>query len=628
MRKKALLILTVFLLIIGLTCFFWGNSIITWAIENTIQTITGAKAEIEGFRLNLFDLSVRIKSVQIANPADTWKNIIDTKKISFKLAPGPLFEGKTVIDEIILEELTFNTKRRTDGKLKKKASPKKAAKEPSKLQKTIATMPILKPETIVDNLNLEKITASYEFQTDLSTDRIKSELITYQKKWEANLSDLNLAKAELKNLDDKLTQLKKTNPKNLKELNSQLDTLNQIRDMARQIRTTVKTADEQFNQDNQELKTAVKSLKKEAETDYQTLLALAKLPDFGSINYAEALLGKTILNYSTAIINTIEQLQKSLPAKVENPPKAKPTRDGQNIVFPGRKTYPRFLIKKLTVSGKGAPDSSLDGFYAGGTLTGINSEPPIYGLPITAEIFAKASNQASLRLDGQLNHTTLAYDDRINLKLSDLSLPQIDLGDNDHLPSKLLDGKAQINAVAQMAPDLIRLQVSISADQIKMDFSGQKEPDDLIAEIVRYSLANLNQVTVNFQLEQSKDRLEIKISSNLNQLISSRVKAAVGEEVTGFTNELRAKVDAKLREGEKTLAETKEHYQQKLLSQLNDLQSQLSQEEQEIETKKAELEKKKKELEVKQQMEIDQKEQELKEKVQKELNRLIDKIEN
>jgi uncharacterized protein (TIGR03545 family) len=626
MRNKALLILIGFLVIIGLACFFWGNSIITWAIENTLQAITGAKADIEGFRLNPFDLSVQIQSVQITNPADTWKNIIDTKKISFKLAPGPLFEGKTVIDEIVLEDLTFNTKRRTDGKLKKKASPKKVAKEPSKLQKTIATMPILKPETIAENLDLEKITASYEFKTDLSADRISSELKTYQKKWDANIDELNRAKAELKKLDNNLSLLKKTKPNNLVELKSQLDSIDAIRNSARQIRTTFKAADDQFKQDNQKLETAIKSLKKEAEADYRELLALAKLPDLGSINYAEALLGKTILNYSTTIINTINELQKSLPVKVDNPPKAKPTRSGQNIVFPGRKTYPRFLIKKLAVSGRGTPDSSMDGFYAGGTVTGITSEPPVYGLPITAALFAKASNQASFRLDGQLNHISPVFDDRINLKLTDLPLPQIDLGDSDHLPSKLLAGKAQIDAVAQMAPDLIRLQILITADHLKMDFSGKKEPDDLIAEIVRSSLVNLDQVTVNYQLEQIKDQMEMKISSNINQIISARVKAAVGEKVTGFTRELRAKVDAKLLEGEKTLAETKQRYQQKLVAQLNDVKSQLSLKEKELEAKQQELEKKKKEFEAEQQKKKDQKEKELEEKVQKELNRLIDKL--
>ena len=50
MRNKAILILIGFLVMIGLICFFWGNSIITRVLENTLQAIISAKVEIEGFR--------------------------------------------------------------------------------------------------------------------------------------------------------------------------------------------------------------------------------------------------------------------------------------------------------------------------------------------------------------------------------------------------------------------------------------------------------------------------------------------------------------------------------------------------------------------------------------------------
>lgn len=624
MRNKAFLILLVFLALTGLVCFFWGNAIIAWAIENTIQAITGAKADIEGFRLNPFQMSVQIDSVQITNPTDTWKNIIDTKKISFKLAPGPIFEGKAVIDEIVLEELTFNTKRRTDGKLKKKAPPEKAAKEPSQLQKTVAAMPILKPETIVKNLDVSKLTASYQFKTDLSAARIKGELDLHEQKWDANLTELNGTKAELQSLEQRIAGLKK--PGNLQEVKKQLETLEEIRDAARQIKNKLQSAEDQFKNDNRALEELIKSLKEEAESDYRELLSLAKLPDLGSINYAEILLGETIANASTAIIDMIDTLQKSLPVKVETPPKAKPVRGrGQNIVFPGRKTYPRFLIKKIAVSGRGTPDSSMDGFYAKGTVTGITSEPPVYGLPLTTAVFAQAANQASLRLDGRLDHISPAFDDRITLQLKDLPLPQLDLGDNEHLPAKLLDGKAQIDLVTEINPGRLSIRMLIAADNLKADFSGKKEPDDLIGAVVRNTLANLNQVTVNCQVERSGERLEMKIASNLDRLISDGVKEAVGEKVTGFTNELKAKVDAKLQENQKTLAAVKESYRQKVDAELNQLRTKLNTEEREIAAKQKELETRKKELEREQQKIIEAGKQELEEKIKKELERLKEK---
>ena len=624
MRNKAILILIGFLVMIGLICFFWGNSIITRVLENTLQAIIGAKVEIEGFRLNPFKLAVQMESIQITNPADTWKNIIAANKISFKLAPGPLFEGKKVIDEIVVEDLIFNDKRQTDGKLKKKVSPKSTEKKQSKLSRAIATMPILKPETIADNLNLEKITASYQFKTDLSAAKIKSELAAYQQKWDANLEELNDLKVEIQGLDDKIAKLKK--PNNLMGINEQLDLVKEIRDAAKKIQTELQTANDQFQKDNQALEDAIKGLKEEAEVDYQALLALAKLPDIGNINYAEALLGKTMFKASSVIFNVIGYLQKSLPAKGDNPPKAKPTRGGQNIVFPGRKTYPRFLIKKIAISGKGTPDSSTDGFYVNGIVTGITSEPPIYGLPMTTALFAQTPNQTLLRLDGELNHVTPEFKDKINLTLKGLPLPQLDLSDSKYLPSKILSGRAEINAVAKMDPDLMKLEVLITADNIKTDFSGNPEPDDLISEIVQNTLVNLNQVTVDYQLEQIKDQLEMKISSNLNQIISNRLQETVGEKVTGFTRELRAEVDAKLLKEEKSLDAVKQRFQKTVDAELNEFQVRINLEEQKIEAKRRELEAKKKELERGLQKKIGAEEEKLEEKLQRELDSLKNKL--
>jgi uncharacterized protein (TIGR03545 family) len=590
MRTKAILIVIGFLIIIGIIGFIWGDSMMTWALEGSLQAIIGAKVDVEGFHLNPFKMAIQIDSIQMTNPADTWKNIIDTKKISFKLAPEPLFEGKTVIDELIVEDLTFNTPRQTDGKLKKSALPGPFGKAQTKLHQNIAQMPFLKPETITKNLDTEKITASYQFKTDLSAGRIKSELTAYQNKWEMELNDLKNVKVELKSWDNKITQIKSLNSKNLLELKKQLDLIKQIQSSVKQIRAEIRTTDEQFKMDNQELEKAIKGLKHEAEADYQALLALAKLPDIGNINYTEALLGKTMLNASTTFLKLADELQRSLPVNMEHPPKEEQRRGGQEISFPGRKSYPRFLIKKIAISGKGTPDSFTDGFYAKGVLTGITSEPPIYGMPIIASILAAAPNGAFLELDGQINHITPAFNDLITVKLKNLPLPRIDFGDSRYLPSKIISGKAEIDATMQITPGAMKLKALLTGANIKSDYTGKSETDDLISGIVRNTLANLNQVKVNYQLELIEDRLEMKLSSNLDQIISSRLKEAVGEKIAGFTSELRAKVEAKLLKEEAALKREKQKYQNEVANKLAEVQMELKLKEQELEAKKKELE--------------------------------------
>lgn len=232
----------------------------------------------------------------------------------------------------------------------------------------------------------------------------------------------------------------------------------------------------------------------------------------------------------------------------------------------------------------------MDGFYAKGAVTGITSEPPIYGLPIIAAVTAIAPNQASLKLDGQINHISPAFQDKINLKLTDLPLPQINLGDSEYLPSKITSGKAEIDAELQITPDSMKLKAILTGVNILSEFKGKPETDDLISEIVRKTLADLNQVKVNYQLERSDDRLEMKISSNLDQLISAGLKDAIGEKIAVFTNELRAKVDAKLYEKEQALQKAKQSYQQEIAKKLDELQMELNLKERELEAKKKELE--------------------------------------
>jgi uncharacterized protein (TIGR03545 family) len=629
MRSKAIYILIGLLVITGLVFAFWGNTIIARGLENTLQAITGAKVEIEGFRLNLFSMAVKMERLQIANPADTWRNIIAAQNISFKLAPGPLYEGKIVIDEIAVADLVFNEKRRTDGKLERARVRKPEKKKESILTRAIATMPILNPETLAGNLDLKKITASYQFKTDLSVARIKAEFAAYKEKWDNNLEELNGLKNEIQGLEEKINRLKK--PNNLVEINEQLQLLEEIRVAVEKIQTGLNSTNEQFQKDRQALTGMINGLKEEAEADYQALLALAKLPDLGRINYGEALLGKTIFNAASFVLDAAGYIRELLPARVDKPPKVKPTRDGQDIAFPGRKTYPRFLVKKIAISGRGTPDSAMDGFYASGVVTGITSEPPVYGLPLTAALFAQTPNQTSLKLDGEFNHVTPEYQDTVELALKGLSLPGLDLSGNEYLPSRILAGTAEIDATVKILPDRIQLKALVTASRIKMDFSGKPEPGDLIGEIVRKTLAGIDQVMLDCQLEEINDRLEMKISSNLDQMITNRLDATIGEKVTGFTRELRAEVEARLRQEEKSLVVLKNSYEQAVATQLKELQERVDLEKQKLEAKKEELEAMKKELEAKKkelesevQKKIDAEEEKLKKKIQKGLEGLKD----
>src|SRR5690606_34405889 len=129
--------------------------------------------------------------------------------------------------------------------------------------------------------------------------------------------------------------------------------------------------------------------------------------------------------------------------------------------------------------------------------------------------------------------------------LSKLPLSRIDFPDDHHLPAKLAAGGADIDAVLRFTPAVMTLEARIIANDLQADFTGKKAPDDLIGEAIRNAIAGLNQITVNFRLERSGERLEMKISSNLNDAVTAGLKRSVGAKITEFNQRLKAKVDAK-----------------------------------------------------------------------------------
>ena len=99
MRRKAIYILIGLVIIFGITGFFFLDLIVKWSLERSLETIVGAQVDARRVHLDLTKLRVNIQDLQITNPRNTWRNIIQAKNIQFQIASEPLFEGKTVIDD-------------------------------------------------------------------------------------------------------------------------------------------------------------------------------------------------------------------------------------------------------------------------------------------------------------------------------------------------------------------------------------------------------------------------------------------------------------------------------------------------------------------------------------------------
>lgn len=106
---------------------FFMNPLIEEGVEAGLQAAFGARAEVDGLRLNPFRMSLSIAAIHVADYAAPMTNLFETGRVELELDPAALLRGKVYIREAAAEHISQGTPRATSGALpdskKEKASP-------------------------------------------------------------------------------------------------------------------------------------------------------------------------------------------------------------------------------------------------------------------------------------------------------------------------------------------------------------------------------------------------------------------------------------------------------------------------------------------------------------------------
>lgn len=598
MRWKALYIVIPLLLLLGLGYYFFFDRILENSIEGFLETVIGAKVEVDKLHFSITTPSISIGRLQITNPRNTWRNLIETGDMQFKLAWEPLYSGKFVIEKIALSELMLNTPRKTDGKLTRPPLPGPFGKAQTKLNKAIADIPIFNSSIMQGEINQskDKLLAGYQFQTRVDAEAINTQLAKSSQEWNQDLKKLQQTKLKLETIESQLKGLKTTQLKTVPELNTALTSITTINKSITEIRTEIDTTRSGFQSELDAVTLEINQLTATADQDYHALLKLAKIPDFKNINFTQILLGKSLVNQSAQVIDLVDKIQAFIPPPTNNPPKKKPTRGGQDIIFPGRRTYPNFLIKYIGISARENQSPRTGGFYARGTATGITSDPPIYGQPLMIDLSGKAPGNLYLSLQGKMDHITEQIDDSFSLEIGNLSIPDLHIGEQPYLPESIAVGKTAIRSNLQINSNEFILDLVIDGKNVDWNFGANQvtatsgTTGDLMKDIIRQTLARMDQITINYRLIGREHQLAMNISSELDKLFNERLNQVINEKFTKFKQEIRAQVDQQLREKQHELEKIRNGYQQQLTAKVQELQTLIERETKAAEAKTKALE--------------------------------------
>ena len=147
---------------------------------------------------------------------------------------------------------------------------------------------------------------------------------------------------------------------------------------------------------------------------------------------------------------------------------------------------------------------------------------------------------ASLNVDAVLDHLTARTRDSISAVANGVGLPAFAL---PGLPVRLDPGTGRSGLTFVMRGDEIRGRWSIASNRVQWAVDTSARGLNQLERIVWRVISGLDDLRVTAELSGTVKAPRLAVSTNLDQAVSARLQAVVGEELARAEQKVRAEVD-------------------------------------------------------------------------------------
>ncbi|MBC8183483.1 TIGR03545 family protein [candidate division KSB1 bacterium] len=599
MRKKGIIILVVIFVIFAVFAFFFRDYRIEKGLEKIGGAIAGAKVEIDNFHFSLLKMECSWKRLQVADKNDPWKNILETDKASFDLEMRPLFWKRLIINEMILENVRQGTPRTTDGSLPKKPKTEKRTAEPNiaekakkAIEKQFGAIPVFDLSGLGKKLKIDSLINVDNLLSVQGYNRLNLAADSSFKYWSSQL-DIKVYHDRVTGLEKKIKTLKLDKIKTIPELTNALDNINKINKEIKSLKKEVQNKHKALSQTFTDMQTGLKEIESDLKNDINRAKALARLKDLDVKDVSMLLFGDPVVNKTQQILDYVALGRKYLPTvkklkgaeKEKSPPRLK----GQNISFPFHYRYPKFLIRRVKLSGATAAGDTSQAYFAAGVLNGLTNEPAVYGKPTQFEIDLNRITGNQYNIKGSLDHRTEIAYDSLWISAKRFALGEVKLKKSKYFPNALKAKKGNISAAGFFIGDGINLK--LNADVSPVEFIFSQKAEDKITKIVRDVLTSLNRITLKAQLKGDTTDYKMRLNSNVDQVLANKVKQTISQNLRKAQMQVENYVRAEAAKNRKKVEALIEKNKKTMLAELDKAKQTVEKKAEEFEKKKKEVEK-------------------------------------
>jgi len=319
-----------------------------------------------------------------------------------------------------------------------------------------------------------------------------------------------------------------------------LATLNEARraiDRLKRARDRVTTLDRNVTQGPTALRSGLAGLDSARQRDYAFARGLLKLPSLDAPAVGAALFAPGAIRPFERVLYYLQLARRYMPPGLVPRATTGPTRvrrAGEDVRFPRERNLPAFLVRSAELSFLLQRAAEQPQRYAG-RLSGLTSDPALYGRPTVASATGPELGAGLL-----LNHLHGVPIDTAGATVGGIRFPAFQV---PGVPLRLDPGAATTQLGFNLNGDTIHARFVIRSSNVRWT-RDSGFANSTIGDLIWRAVSGIPNLDVEARLSGALHRPDLAVRSNLDQAIAARLRAVLGEQVAAAETQMRARVDA------------------------------------------------------------------------------------
>lgn len=530
----------VFAVIAALVAAFWFlfiDGFTERGIEKTGTAIVGAKVELDRADVSFSPLGMTLLGLKVTNPDAPMTNAFEVGRIAFHMDGPNALRRKIIIEEMSVENVRLNTPRRTSG-----AIPGPKGKSPIEM---LAELPSFVIPNVKEVFEKEKADLhSLQVLTGAAADAD-----AMRTRWDGRLKELKAA-ADVDKYQKRFEELKAKTGK--ASIGNIVGGAKDVVALQKQVRADIQTITEArkaLTADLATLKKAAADAPAAIASDAGRLGDKYSLSGAGMANISRLLFGPKIaadvrsaLLWNERLSPFIDRIKEKINGKeIVKPVRAK----GRDVRFHEDRPLPDFLTRLAKVS------ASLPQGDFSGRIENMTSDQDILGQPLKFAFAAEnLKGLRSAKIDGLFNRVDpAARKDVLNVHLRGLQARDVKLVESASLPVSLADGLADLDVGATLEKGRLQARITAGLRSARLSVGPGQERPGLAGRVdgaIRSALAGVSSLTLTAEVSGTPESFDLKVHSDLDEVLKSAVSSLVRDQLAGFENDLRRAINGQV----------------------------------------------------------------------------------